>query len=379
MKELYWRPRTLSRPALVLMAAFSLAGFAAVESYRPVRPHPHYDEMRRAAEQAAQAMEAIAQVRAEKGLINLSNDPAGSGLIGLAMSPVTSAPGSLPAKQTTINPNFAAVVVRILREAGVKPGDTVAAGFSGSFPALNICVLAAIETMRLHPIVISSASASRYGANDPDWLWIDMEGFLHERGILKHRSTAVSLGGLHDTGEGLSEEGVRELKRGIERSDLPFLAVDSAEESIAQRMALYRAKAGEAPIAAYINIGGGAVSVGGPASKHDFKAGLNLKPPPGELADSVMARFIEQGVPVIHLVRINHLADLYGLPHQPQSLPPPGSGGVYYRQGPSRVLAGGVLALIAVGLYLLVHSRIAGRLLRSDSPSGQDLYEEPMV
>src|SRR5690606_37474227 len=233
------------------------------------------------------AMEIAGQARREMTAIDPSIDPAGSGLIGSAMSAVTSDAGYLSAKQTSINPNFAAVVVRLLYAAGVEPGDTVAAGLSGSFPALNISVMAAMQVMDVRPIIISSASASQYGANDPEWLWIDMERLLQERGVFNYRSTAVSLGGLHDIGGGLSEEGVRLLEQGINRSGLPRIAAKNAEDSILRRMDLYRDAANGRHIAAYINVGGGAVSVGGTASKREFKAGLNLKRPPGKLADSV--------------------------------------------------------------------------------------------
>ena len=44
----------------------------------------------------------------------------------------------------------------------MKKGDAVAIGYSGSFPALNICVMAAVETLQLEPIGIASASASQW-------------------------------------------------------------------------------------------------------------------------------------------------------------------------------------------------------------------------
>ena len=60
----------------------------------------------------------------------------------------------------------------------MKEGDPVAVSFSGSFPALNIAVYAAIRTLNLKPTIISSVSGSQWGANDPAFLWIDMEHFL---------------------------------------------------------------------------------------------------------------------------------------------------------------------------------------------------------
>lgn len=364
---------------MIAMAVISVAGLAGVERFKTLKPRPYREEMLIAAQKAARAMDEIRQVRSEMGPIDASVDPIRSGLIGSAMTPVTSDSGFLAAKQTSINPNFAAVVVHWLKRAGVQRGDTVAVAFSGSFPALNICVSAAMDAMGLRPIIISSASGSQWGANDPEFLWPDMERLLHERGSLGHRSVAASLGGQDDVGRGLSKEGVRALEQAIERNGLPRIASTGPEDSIDRRMAVYRERAGNAPVRAFINVGGGTVSVGGPAGKRSFKAGLNLHRPPGDLPDSVMARFSGEGVPVIHLVRIEQLAQEYGLPRQPQTRPAPGEGGVYCEEQYNRLLAGGVLIVILAGLYLFVRSALGHRLLQAYTRGKDELYHEPMV
>jgi len=379
VKKIYWRPKRISRLAMIAMAVISVAGLAGVERFKTLKPRPYREEMLIAAQKAARAMDEIRQVRSEMGPIDASVDPIRSGLIGSAMTPVTSDSGFLAAKQTSINPNFAAVVVHWLKRAGVQRGDTVAVACSGSFPALNICVAAAMDAMGLRPIIISSASGSQWGANDPEFLWLDMERLLHERGLLGHRSVAASLGGQDDVGRGLSKEGVRALEQAIERNGLPRIASTGPEDSIARRMAVYRERAGNAPVRAFINVGGGTVSVGGPAGKRSFKAGLNLHRPSGGLPDSVMARFSGEGVPVIHLVRIEQLAQEYGLPRQPQTRPAPGEGGVYCEEQYNRLLAGGVLIVILAGLYLFVRSALGHRLLQAYTRGKDELYHEPMV
>ena len=47
-------------------------------------------------------------------------------MIGLSQSPITSTLGHLPVKQTTINPNWAAVMIEMYKKAGLKAGDVVA-------------------------------------------------------------------------------------------------------------------------------------------------------------------------------------------------------------------------------------------------------------
>ena len=133
-------------------------------------------------------MAAIKEARINRGIpIDPHYDWSESGLIGQWRSEVTGAYGNLDAKRTSINPNFAAVVVRLLREAQVEPGQVVAVGFSGSFPALNICVCAALEILDLNPVIVSSVSASQWGANHPDFLWVDMEGELRSGGLHQRR------------------------------------------------------------------------------------------------------------------------------------------------------------------------------------------------
>ena len=135
MRKVYWRPRAVSRTALVLIAGYSLVGLILVEVYKVEAERPYIKEKLAATDLGLQAMDEIYYEREELGPeIDPTTDPTESGLIGLAMSPVTSVSGQLVAKQTSINPNFAAVIVDMLKRCDVNEGDVVAAGVSGSFP-----------------------------------------------------------------------------------------------------------------------------------------------------------------------------------------------------------------------------------------------------
>src|SRR5690606_6864318 len=173
---------------MLVTLALALAGVAAVE----LVDAGSSDELSRhkaaAAELSHVAMNAVREERLARGLsIDPEADPTGSGLIGVASSDVTSVAGHLPAKQTSINPNFAAAIVEMLHHAGVKKGDVVAVGMSGSFPAMNLHLCAAMETLGVKPVIIASAAGSQWGANHPDFLWLDMEQALHERGLISFR------------------------------------------------------------------------------------------------------------------------------------------------------------------------------------------------
>jgi poly-gamma-glutamate system protein len=384
VKKIYWRPREISRTVLLLISVFSLIGFIGVEHFQIKTRQDHYEEKMRAAHLAQRAMEVIREERHDRNMdIDTESDPAQSGLIGSMMTPVTSDPGYLPAKQTSINPNFAAVIVEWLEAVGAKKGDAVAVGMSGSFPALNIAVYAALETLELKPIIISSAAASQWGANDPELLWIDMERILCDPGnaVFHTRSVAASIGGTEDRGVGMPEEGIEMLMKAIKRNDLPLVQPKkTAKESIDERIGLYRRFAGPRTIRAYINVGGGTLSVGTRVGKALFAPGLNRRPPVGAgKVDSVMTRFIGEGVPVIHLVHIDKLAQRYGLPVQPRTSPVVGEGKIFYREEYNHWLAAGVLAVILGSLYAFIRSEWGFRIVHSSARKKGGTHLEPMI
>lgn len=381
MKTIYWRPRAISRSALCLIALLSLGGWLLVEHNRVAVEQPHHSEKLAASDLAQRCFAAIKQERLSRGIaIDIDVDPLQNGLVGQAMSVVTSSSGVLSAKQDSINPNFAAVVVDMLRSAGVRRGDTVAIGYSGSFPALNICVAAAIETLELKPVGISGASASQWGANFPDWLWIDMEKSLRDGRLINFRSSAASLGGVEDRGLGMSTESKAALKAGIERAQLPLVETDSFASGLESRMQLYRREAGAAPIKAYINVGGGTTSVGKSLGKKLLPAGLNTKlPAAARDIDSVMTRFLADDVPVLHLVRVRELARRYGLPVELTAAPKVGEGQVYERTEYNKWYAAAVLLCIVASLYAFIRSDWGFRVLHSASGRRDHGHPEPMV
>ncbi|MCA9213263.1 MAG: poly-gamma-glutamate system protein [Planctomycetales bacterium] len=381
MKKVYWRPKAVSRTGLVLIAATALAGLFLVEHFKIVRQQPQYDLKLKAAKLAAEAMEAIYYERVQlQPEIDPSTDTTESGMVGLPMSEVTSIAGDLTAKQASVNPNFAAVVVEMLQKAKVNKGDVVAVGVTGSFPALNACVYSALETMETKPIVIASAAASQWGANHPDLLWIDMERLLASHGIIKTRAVACSIGGYEDRGLGLSPEGSATIEQAIKENGLLRLESKSFEEAIDERMHIYRQQAKGRPIKAYINVGGGTISVGRSLGKKMFKPGVNFRPP-GRLQriDGIMPRFITQDVPCIHLVQVSQIAEEYGLPVPPDTMPEPGNASVFSAVEYRKAAAAALLALLVGMMYTFVRSDVGHRLLKLTGKPKTDALPEPMV
>jgi len=357
--KVYWRPSNISSGAIAVLAMISLGGMLMVEGMPRQDTTADFGNMAAAAEQTEQAMSFVGDLRRKIQRIDADVDPQESGLIGVSSSPVTSLSGHLPAKQTTINANWAAVMFRMLREADVKEGDVVAVAVSGSFPMLNLATYAAIEQLGAVPIVIVSGSASQWGANVPGLTWIDMSRELREAGLTKTVEVAASLGGAEDRGIGVSDRGRDIIRTAIGRAKLQFLLPSSLDEAVTKRIGIYSRIAGGRPVRAYINIGGGSASTGPASIDQYFEPGVIRSAQPKAFAvDSVMGHFLKEDVPVLNISAIATLARRYGLPQAPVIEQSIGASGVYNTVSYRRWLAGLWVVIILVLTYFT--TRISG-------------------
>lgn len=269
----------------------------------------------------AQALVALRREALDRrGEIDRRVDPLACGAIGELVSPITSKVGILPAKQSTCNPSFAAIIVDWLLKAGLERGDTIAVALTGSFPALNIASIVAAETLGLKAIVVSSVSASMFGANTPELTWLDMESALADAGMIRTRSVAATLGAKNDNGGGLSAEGRALLRQAVARNNVPLLRPRSLRGAVRARLQLYRRHAGAAGVKAYINVGGALASVGSARTKSRFRPGLNTSAPRRIDQSGVMSIMSRDGLPVIHLGNVRRLCEEHGLPYPPKVL-----------------------------------------------------------
>jgi poly-gamma-glutamate system protein len=260
----------------------------------------------------ANAIERIHEERIRLGIGFSPDDVERTGLVGEEMSPLVTTLGSISAKRAATNPAFAGVVVDLLRRAGVREGDVVAIGFSGSLPGLNLAVVAAASALRLQPLIISSVGTSQWGATDPAFTWLDMERTLHETRTIPFRSMAAGKGGgvrenfLRDEGRHWAEEAIR-------RSGVRELRATSLPEAVRLHLTAYREAAGGRPIRAFVNVGGSSVNVGGCDSSR-IVPGLVLRLPACEVRlQGLLHEFVRLGVPVIHLLQVQKLVQRHGL------------------------------------------------------------------
>ncbi|WP_411824700.1 poly-gamma-glutamate system protein [Leptospira sp. 'Mane'] len=351
--RIYWSFWKHSSLAIALLALFAVLGLIAVESFKVKKEQPYFKKKMHAAKLAERAFQVLRPDLLKKKKPDYKDwDPANTGLIGEFLSPVTSNTGSLSSKQTSVNPNFAAVILHLLKRAKLEEGDTIAVAVSGSFPAMNICLFAALETLKLKPIIIASTSASQFGANHPQMLWLDMERILAEESVFTVKSSHASLGGTQDKAIGMSKEGKDYLLTGIKRNKVIYIDPLSFEDSIRQRMDLYQKLSLGKQIKAFINIGGGTTVLGTSLGKQVFKSGLitqlpdDINPP-----DSVIKEFLQKDIPVINVIQVESLARKFGLPPAPKKTPKPGEGKVFVQEEYNPWLCIGILLFLAFGLY----------------------------
>ncbi len=159
------------------------------------------DSMARRAEATVlKAYNCIWEYRVKNGIADTSRDPRHTGVIGVEWTVLTTTVGYEDAKELSTRSGWASWLVRELAHRGLWRRANVAVSLSGSFPGLNIAVLAALQELGADVSGICSIGASSYGANELGLSYPEMERMLREEKILKVGCGAVSLGGTGDHG-----------------------------------------------------------------------------------------------------------------------------------------------------------------------------------
>lgn len=339
-------PTTVLAIALVLL----VLSWTGLYMTRAICPASDYAEKLAAAQMTQACLEEVWRLKEERGIpIRTVNDINNTGVIGQDYSVITTTLGNLEAKRTSTNPNMAAMVVDMFHELGLKPGDKVAVNCSGSFPALNIAVMCAVEVLGLDPLLMTSFGSSTHGANDPELTYLDMEHHLWEKGLLHHKSDYFSIGGMKDVGEDMDPAAAASIKIRLMGYGYTFYYEDDLLENIQRRYDLYQ---NYGDIRCFINVGGNDVSFGNSKVIVYSDGGILTSLSENDHSTGLVQLFLSQGVPVIHLLNIKSLAAAYGLPIDPSPLPAPGEGEVYYQYAYRTWLAWAGLILTA-GVFFL--------------------------
>ncbi len=350
-----YRPNLKSGWSLILLFVLSVVLYLIASSnYVEIRAS-NYDEKLAAVNLMQSYLDSLqAGIRERDIEIDPINDPFQSGLIGMRLSSITTDRGLLSEKQAAINPNIAAIFVEELSRA--KAGDKIAIGITGSNPAVNLALYAALATLNLDPQIIVSLSSASYGANREELTWLDMEAILKEKGLLNFGTKYASIGGSEDRGIGLSDFGVQALREAMSRNDVPLLLGASLEENVDLRMAAYNELLGAGNrYRMFVNIGGGLANVGSEPNARLIPEGLNTKLAERNFEkEGVMMKMAKMNVPVLHVRRILRWANKYDLSLSLETKPVPGEGSAFSSTIHNVTIAGICLAILLAAIIAVI-------------------------
>lgn len=309
----------LSTPALAGLALLAIATWLAVEHARSRLAPP---ESVAAAERMRAASAAIREAKRTRGLLQSAEiDRNQTGLLGPEWSEITTTIGVVDAKRTFANPELAASIATLFRSAGLGPGDRIAVVLSGSFVGANVATLAAIEELRLRPVIVSSLAASMFGATDPSMTWLDMEATVRSAGHWRIRSDIAVLGGEAGRARDLAEPAREMLRDAAARRAVPVLDAEPFEalvEALARQLGLDD----DAPPKLLVNAGGAQVALGTCRQAESIPPGLVRGPIAcTDGTRGLVQRALDRGMAVLNLFKVKDFVRQYGLPYDPVPLP----------------------------------------------------------
>ena len=221
---------------------------------------------------------------------------------------LTTTLGYYPAKMVSEDPIAAALMVRLLKEAGVTKNSVIAINASGSFPGFTLAALAACAALDLETYIIASIGSSTYGANIPGNTIADM--LLQENvRSLGHTLLAITPGGGRDMGLNLDENELRRIAEMVQREGIPYIVPDGTLDAIAIRESMFIDKGSTL----LMNVGGNHASTGGNLELN-LMAGIIWPDEVNSFDDpGLIQSFLNRKIPVIQVLNVRLLYSSYGL------------------------------------------------------------------
>lgn len=344
----YPRLRAPCIACLALALAVCVGGMALTLANQTRVRIPYADVQLAAARRMERAEQVLLDYVKANGIEIEKDDLNKTGLIGPEWTELTTSLGMIEAKRTALQPDFAALMVKYYKEAGLKSGDTICCGMSGSFPGLCLAAVAAANEMDIRIRIIASYGSSMYGATRMELPVMRVLEIAREAGLIDYELVAVSPGGDFDQGNSILFPDSREKIFAL-AEESGFLMIDEANipDSVQRRLELFGTE-----MDCFVNVGGASANVGTSPYTLTFPNGLVTDPPRIPLnADRGLAfEYAARHIPVIHLLNIRGLAEENGIPFDPVPLTRPGDTDVYHdvRQSPWYCAAS-----LAISLFLL--------------------------
>ncbi|MCX7785622.1 MAG: poly-gamma-glutamate system protein [candidate division WOR-3 bacterium] len=367
------RTGKVGKTVLIAFALFSIFLFVILSASIRVVKAKFYEEKLKAGQIYLSAMEVIKKERLRLGLpIDTINDPNKTGLIGSQYTTITLERNDLSSVLTTTDPNFPAIFIELFKKLKLKENDTIAVGLDGSLVGANLALYSAMRVLGLKPIIITTVSSAMWGANEPQFTFLDMERICYQERIFPFRSSFATLGGEDDLGRGFSPQGRAELMLSCHRNQIKLLSSQNLQTSlgvspIERRLQVYftgtetqesaTVSSARRRIKAFINIGKSVANIGanlGVSPRSTLNQGIiknkNKKIDP----NSVIYHMLIRKIPVINLTDANKIAMQYGLPIAAVPLPTLGKGKLFAEKRYSETLALIFTLLIIIILYFVI-------------------------
>ena len=364
--------KTDKKPMLLLLgAALCIILCCLVAAGAKVSTKTEYYGMQLDATQRLESyFDCIKQYKQQLGIAMQEEDIHQTGMIGERFTGITTTVGDIGAKRTVASPDMGALCVRMLYEAGVRPGDSVGAGFSGSFPGMNLAVVAACESMNVNLICIPSVGASTYGATNPEFTFPEMMLHLKNEGLISTECAAVSLGGEDDIGLNMMDQDlVGEIRARLLEEGLPLFEEGDFQSNLAFRENIYDEGG---PISCFVAVGGNITSMGREESGLSLGQGI-IDPASVTVLDNnsgLVQRYLSRGVAAINLLNIKKIVAEYGLAFDPEQWPERGTSAVYYTYDyPKLPLFAGLCGAAAFLTTYCLARRKRGTDTKIDGPS----------
>lgn len=285
-----------------------------------------------------------------------------TGMIGAEYTAITTTIGNLDSKKTSLDPNFAAVYIKMFSQVNLKQGDEIVINMSGSFPMLDISCIMAAEEYGLKPFIMVSVGASSFGATNPAFTIFDMLQYLYHQKLIESQIDIVSLGGSSDVGENFGEfndySDRNLLINRIKQSNATFLYEKDFDKNIETRLKLVNEKCNNVKL--FVNIGGNSVGLGinenayyksnGIIRSNKYKKTSSYKQ-----GEGLIEKFLKADVDVIQMLNLKQITSEYGLKYSFDELPNIGDGDAYYEIKYS--LTYPIIAILAVVAFLIYYKK----------------------
>lgn len=285
-----------------------------------------------------------------------------TGMIGAEYTAITTTIGNLDSKITSLDPNFAAVYIKMFSELSLDKGDEIVINISGSFPMLDISCIMAAEEYGLKPYLMASVGASSFGATNPAFTIFDMLQYLYQQELISTKINVVSLGGSNDVGENFGEFNDYNDRNliidRINKSGINFLYEKDFDTNIEKRLQLI--KETHKNVKLFINIGGNSVGIGINENAFYKSNGIiyankykNINS--SKSGEGLIGKFLKSGVNAIQMLNLKNIASNYGLEYGFNKLPEVGQGDSYYEK--SYNLTYPIIAVVVVVTFLLYYKK----------------------